>query len=132
MQRQGVVGPGIYQMHFLTPSKGYIVAVWPGTGEPMFVGELSSSVLEHGKITLKFSSLPNTDYEYRSIDIDGRADISGEDGVIEGNIVVVRRNGKTEKNPVLFQNSLWVHSIGDASKTARKILESAEKKNDTR
>jgi len=126
IQRQGLVGPGVYQMHFTIPTSAYFVAVWPGASRPLFVGRLVSSELSKGHLKLAFAAVEGSESDYDSIEIDGRATYSSHEGAIDGEIVVKSRNGKISTDRVIFLNRLWTHSIAEASKEARKIIEDAE------
>jgi hypothetical protein len=126
IQRNGVVGPGVYQMHFTTPSSAYFVAVWPGASRPLFVGRLVSSEIVKGRLKLVFAPIDASESDYDSVEIGGRANYSGDEGGIDGKIIIKARNGRVSTDPVIFLNRLWTQSISEASDSAQKAIQNAE------
>jgi hypothetical protein len=63
--------------------------------------------------------------DYEVVKVEGRASASGDEAYIDGKIVLVHPNGKSETERVLFRNSLWVRQITEASDVAQEILENA-------
>jgi hypothetical protein len=122
----GVPTPCVYQISFSAPDRAYFVATF-SQAAPMFLGKLTSSELKDGHIALQFSPVGDpADYEFQRVDIEGRANASGDDAHIEGKITVLRRNGKSSTEPVLFRNKLWAKDLGQMSDAAREILRRAE------
>jgi hypothetical protein len=124
IQKDGIAGPGVYQMQFTNSVSAYFVAMWPGASRPLFVGRLASSELSKGHLKLAFTAESGSESDYDSVQIDARATCTSAQAVIDGEIIVKARDGKVSTNRVLFLNSLWTQSIAEASRNAREILES--------
>jgi hypothetical protein len=127
IQRNGVVGPGVYQMHFTTPSSGYFVAAWPGASRPLFVGRLVSAELAKDRIKLVFSPIDATESDYGSVEVRGRASYSGDEREgIDGEILIKAQNGRVSTDHVVFLKGLWTQTISEASDRAQKVIQEAQ------
>ena len=88
IQKDGVVGPGVYQMHFADPKSAYFVAMWSGALRPVFLGRLASCEISKGRVKLVFAAVSAAESTYDSIEITARATYSGSEAIIDGQICV--------------------------------------------
>jgi hypothetical protein len=126
IQKDGVVGPGVYQMHFTDPENAYFVAMWSGALRPVFLGRLASCEISKGRVKLVFAAVSAAESNYDSVEIAARATYSGDEAVIDGQIFVKGSDGKVSTDRVFFLNRLWTQSISEASESARKSIENAK------
>ena len=112
-QRDGICGPGIYQMVFASPKDAWLVEVSSQSGfnNVQFLGKLVSEDLANGQIKLEFTALQppwsESDPQYVpvepgvvSVQIQGLAYRSGDSKIIEGKIIRKRRDGKVTSDHV--------------------------------
>jgi hypothetical protein len=126
--RDGFAGRTVFQIKFKTDKEAVFVACSSSLAgsRPDFLGHLVSSDLSDARINLKFAPTDDTkEYTFSSVEIEGVAQISGEDGLIHGKMKLQRRDGKTLEVQVAFDNHLWVHELTDISAAAQKVLNEA-------
>jgi len=131
VQREGMVGPSIYQMLFVSPKEAWLAQAASDSSFAglQFLGRLTSEDLANGQIKLEFTALQGqSEPDYVSVQIEGRASSSGDLKIIEGEIIKKEKDGKATSDHVFFANTLWTRSIADASVAAEKAILNARRR----
>jgi hypothetical protein len=134
--REGIAGPGIYQMFFVSSQEAWLaraVASDSDFAETQFIGRLVSAELSKGQIKLEFAVLQGqSKSEYTSIRIEGRASRTGALKLIEGKIMLSEEKGNVSTEGVFFANTLWTRWIPSASAAAEKAIIEARGQSQTK
>ena len=130
--REGMAGPRIYQMFFVSSQEAWLaraVASSSDFADIQFFGRLVSTHLDKGQIKLEFAALPGqSESEYTSIRIEGKATRTGSWKFIEGKIILSQQDGKVRTEHVFFLNTLWTRWIPNASVEAEKAISEARQR----
>jgi hypothetical protein len=130
--REGMAGPCIYQMFFVSSQEAWLaraVASNSDFADIQFFGRLVSAHLAKGQIKLEFALLQGqSKSEYTSIRIEGKATRTGSLKLIEGKIILSQENGKVSTEQVAFGNALWTRWIPNASVAAEKAINEARQR----
>ncbi len=134
--REGMAGPCIYQMFFVSSQEAWLaraVASASDFADIQFLGRLVSAHLAEGQIKVEFALLPGqSESKYTSIRLEGKATRAGKLKFIEGKIILSQENGEVSTQPVIFMNTLWTRWIRNASVAAEKAITEARGQSQTK
>ncbi|MEY2414194.1 MAG: hypothetical protein QOD84_2800 [Acidobacteriaceae bacterium] len=126
VEREGMAGPSLYQILFVSPQEAWLVEAGSINSEfahTEFFGRLQSANLDKGQIILEFTPLQGqSKSEYVSVRIEGRATRAGDLKFIEGKIILKRKDDKVSNEHVFFANNLWTRWIVNASIAAEEAI----------